>query len=466
MLEIQMVYRHNCRERNVHRLYQALSAHFGANHVQRPLSLDIESGGVAIETFQPIVAGCTLVIAVVEAEGFNKDDDRLQRLAATAARWDTPIVIVLMDHAETPNAAAAVEALQRLTGDDPVYLNPSRWDRDMAVLIQRLDPLITLPPVPEKASPGSFGRLKKIFSRWFGRPPEAPPSTAKKAEPPRMVERGGSMPESEPADLQEVFLGASAPAALPPGDEFTARFVAYLEDEKDAVEAMLHQLSPRSTSVLGLKRCRWQPGTCVTVSLSGRWLEVEDAQQTFTWDSAYAMLDFDVRLGTDAPQGVTILKFDVAIDGIRVAKLRMDLEVVDHRTASPPKTAVTEAARTAFASYASNDRQRVLDRLASIRISAGLDVFMDCLSLRPGDRWKLELAREIRSRDQFLLFWSHSAATSQWVAWEWQTALSEKGLAEMQIHPLENNVPPPVELSELHFGDVFVAVRDAQAERT
>ncbi|WP_246804933.1 hypothetical protein [Desulfosarcina cetonica] len=168
MLEIQMVYRHNCRERNVHRLYQALSAHFGANHVQRPLSLDIESGGVAIETFQPIVAGCTLVIAVVEAEGFNKDDDRLQRLAATAARWDTPIVIVLMDHAETPNAAAAVEALQRLTGDDPVYLNPSRWDRDMAVLIQRLDPLITLPPVPEKASPGSFGRLKKIFSRWFG----------------------------------------------------------------------------------------------------------------------------------------------------------------------------------------------------------------------------------------------------------------------------------------------------------
>ncbi len=235
------------------------------------------------------------------------------------------------------------------------------------------------------------------------------------------------MPESEPADLQEVFLGASAPAALPPGDEFTARFVAYLEDEKDAVEAMLHQLSPRSTSVLGLKRCRWQPGTCVTVSLSGRWLEVEDAQQTFTWDSAYAMLDFDVRLGTDAPQGVTILKFDVAIDGIRVAKLRMDLEVVDHRTASPPKTAVTEAARTAFASYASNDRQRVLDRLASIRISAGLDVFMDCLSLRPGDRWKLELAREIRSRDQFLLFWSHSAATSQWVAWEWQTALSEKG---------------------------------------
>ena len=104
-----------------------------------------------------------------------------------------------------------------------------------------------------------------------------------------------------------------------------------MEHEKATVEEMLHRLSPRSTSALGIKRCRWQPGTSVTVSLTGRWLEVEEAQQTFIWEAAYVLLDFDVMLASDAPLGVTVLKFDVAIEGIRVAKLRIDLKVADTR---------------------------------------------------------------------------------------------------------------------------------------
>jgi TIR domain len=48
-------------------------------------------------------------------------------------------------------------------------------------------------------------------------------------------------------------------------------------------------------------------------------------------------------------------------------------------------------------------------------------VFLDCLSLRPGEKWKDKLRDEIKGREIFWLFWSRSAMKSEWVKWEWQT---------------------------------------------
>src|SRR5712692_1516990 len=111
----------------------------------------------------------------------------------------------------------------------------------------------------------------------------------------------------------------------------------------------------------------------------------------------------------------------------------------------------------------SADRQRVLDRVAAVTMSAGLDVFFDCLSLHPSEEWKLRLAAEIKKRDLFLLFWSIEAKDSQWVSWEWHKALDEKGISAMQIQPLQTGreAPPPEELKELHFGDPYMLARRA-----
>jgi hypothetical protein len=48
------------------------------------------------------------------------------------------------------------------------------------------------------------------------------------------------------------------------------------------------------------------------------------------------------------------------------------------------QTQAVESGRTAFASYSSRDRSWVLERVAAVRISAGRDIFRDCLSLHPG----------------------------------------------------------------------------------
>lgn len=65
-----------------------------------------------------------------------------------------------------------------------------------------------------------------------------------------------------------------------------------------------------------------------------------------------------------------------------------------------------------------------------------------------------------------MLFWSAEAARSVWVSWEWRTALTRKSKRAMQIHPLESGVKPPDELKDLHFGDVYMLVREATAPGT
>ena len=67
-------------------------------------------------------------------------------------------------------------------------------------------------------------------------------------------------------------------------------------------------------------------------------------------------------------------------------------------------------------------------------------------------------------KTQWRLFWSAEAAQSKWVKWEWQTALASKGKTAMQIHPLQPGIKPPDELKDLHFGDVYMLVRECGRE--
>lgn len=265
--------------------------------------------------------------------------------------------------------------------------------------------------------------------------------------------------------VRPVALGASALSAARAGDSFTARFVAYAEDYEDEVREKLEEMSPRSRSHLGIKHCRWPVGTRVQVRLHGDHIVVSPDCEEFEWEGNYIIVDFDVVLSAKA-EHTTVLKFDVAVGGIVVARIRLDVAI----TANPPhgRTSVfSQPARTAFASYASDDRLRVLDRLAEVSRS-GVDVFVDCLSLHPGDEWKPTLESEIVERELFLLFWSARAQRSPWVTWEWQTALRRKGLTAIDPHPLDPvfEAAPPKELASLHFGDPYVLARKAYASQS
>jgi hypothetical protein len=125
--------------------------------------------------------------------------------------------------------------------------------------------------------------------------------------------------------------------------------------------------------------------------------------------------------------------------------------------------------RSAFASYASDDRDAVLGRIQGmLKAMPSLDVFVDVASLRSGDHWQDRLRSEILSRDVLYLFWSKAASASRWVDKEWRCGYSERGIKFIDPVPLVSPkiVPPPKELAKLHFNDWVLAFMRGQAEGT
>lgn len=261
-----------------------------------------------------------------------------------------------------------------------------------------------------------------------------------------------------PLVSEEVHLGVAAPGAVCPGEEFVARVAAYTEAHRSEVVQVIAQEAPSAQPRLDLETCRWHPGTKVTVRLDAHYVEVSNPIQTFKWNGAWCVLRFDAKVPVDIEVNTIILRFDIAVEGLPIVAIRPEIAVSRKEKEKETISSVSVIAPSrAFASYAKKDRRDVLGRVRSLQIFTGIDVFLDCLSIRPGEEWKSKLKKEIHERDVFWLFWSRSAMASEWVEWEWRTALAEKSLAKIQPHPLEplELAPPPKELSSLQFGAMY-----------
>jgi hypothetical protein len=82
----------------------------------------------------------------------------------------------------------------------------------------------------------------------------------------------------------------------------------------------------------------------------------------------------------------------------------------------------------------------------------GETLIADADVLVAGENWDVALRRAIESADVFQLFWSRNAAQSQFVAREWQFALSLG--RERFIRPVyweKPLAPIPPELASIHF---------------
>ena len=259
----------------------------------------------------------------------------------------------------------------------------------------------------------------------------------------------------------DVFFGTSTPPVVSPGETFVARFAAYTDSNRNKIIETLTQESKSSQKRMDLDTCRWRRGTKATVRLETNAAKVLNPVQNFVWNGAWQILRFDVSVLDNIVSKTLILRFDVAVEGLSIIALRPEIEVVNdeqpNRGTAKSSFFEKPAPKTAFASYATGDRREVLGRVRSLNIFTGIDVFLDCLSLRPGDEWKSKLRDEISNRDVFWLFWSRRAKESEWVEWEWRTALALKTLNGIQPHPLEpmELAPPPKELSVLQFGAMY-----------
>ncbi len=383
--------------------------------------------------------------------------------------WSSPLLIVEVEH-----DPATVTQTVGLPGAPPPSELPI--EEDAAPLLpvespQTRSPQTGSPPTgspqtgsppaqfPEPAPTAPPPVLGQPDTPSFGSPP---PSPAQPANTPSILEPQPStgapgVPQS-PVDQpnrperSEVSLGVSAPTSVAPSQHFVARLVAYEPGEADEARRLLAGPRRKAKPSLGVARCRWAPGTTVDVALSGPGLAPQ--HERGVWNGGVLEFSFDVSVEHAGPE--TVLTFEVSANGIPVAKPRLEVRVRPARALSKmgrPKrqSTTTSVPTTAFASYASSDRGQVLAGVGALE-SIGLDVFTDCLDLKPGEQYKTRLLNEILARDLFVLFWSENARQSKWVEWEYVTVLDFKGEEPVRINPLQPEVPPPTRLSHLHFG--------------
>lgn len=306
-------------------------------------------------------------------------------------------------------------------------------------------------------------------------PPPADSAPRRQVPPPDSPMPVGAEPPSadaEPPVAEPVLLAASAPRQCPAGGGFTASLAAYVATAREAALQQLQQLGEAGDRVVSdlppSGDAHWAVGAPVSVRLAGEGVDVEPAEQAFHWNGRLNTVAFDVQLRADAPAGQVALWCHVAVAGVPMAAIPLRVAIIASAAPAVPATVAepapvgVPAPHSVFASYASKDASDVTQRLSTLqRWAPALDIFQDCLDLRPNEAFKPQLAEQIGRRDVFLLFWSRNAAASPWVRWEYETASTAKGLQAIVPMPLEDPAiaPPPPGLADLHLRDRFLLAR-------
>ena len=275
-----------------------------------------------------------------------------------------------------------------------------------------------------------------------------------------------AVPSSTPVS-DKVTFAAFSPPSVYPGLKFLIDVWAHTEPQSSEVARLAAEI--RRPEKLGVKSgISLERGSVLAVILQIPEMLIPDPNEVLVWDGVPTNASFIVEVPGNATLGDYPGKATITAAGLPVAKLSFCIPVTAQEAHNPVRRlgALLKQPRTAFASYASRDRGEVMARVQGMKkINPDLDIFLDVLSLRAGQRWEEQLFMEIPAREVFFLFWSVEAAESPWVEREWRCALATRGLESIDPVPLSDprHAPPPEELSALHFNDYYAAFSRAEA---
>jgi hypothetical protein len=283
------------------------------------------------------------------------------------------------------------------------------------------------------------------------------------SDAPRPVRREALAPI---AVTDRVHFSVAAPCEVQVGSSFLVELWAHLESQRAEVIERVQQANPRvEPQVRSVGPIPVTRGTILIAAVEIEGFEIPEHQETILWEGDIGSASFAVTVPTGIPEGQRAGHVTMFKDGARLARVVFVI-TVGARTDYAPAPQWELRYRTAFASYASEDREAVLMRVQGINIGApDMNIFVDVVSLRPGQDWEKELWTRIPENDVFFLFWSKHAAESEWVAREWKCALATRGtdfIAPVMLAP-PDVAPPPAELSRLHFNDSWLAYISASA---
>lgn len=280
------------------------------------------------------------------------------------------------------------------------------------------------------------------------------------------LDRGRKLAKSLDKVAEPVHFTVVSPPAVLTGAPFIVDVWAHTAAQRREVAERAKEATPGKTLALKTQGSQNIPiGCSVTVRLEFSNLDVEEPEVRFPWLGDITSVSFAVIAPKKVIVGSQAGCVSIYVSGLRISRIHFLVEVGDKTSPVAELPTREERTRTAFASYASQDRNQVLARIQGIQKAVpNMDIFLDVLNLRSGTTWEQELWKEIPARDIFYLFWSSAAKESEWVEKEWRCALQAKGLDFIDPVPLESpdKVAPPPELAGKHFNDWILAFMRAE----
>ena len=253
-----------------------------------------------------------------------------------------------------------------------------------------------------------------------------------------------------PSAEEIVEFGVSHPTSVAIGISFIVDVLIYCQPDRARALVRAAELRPENDRLSSAGAAPVARGTKLNISLQLPW-DTEPKSQIVYWSGAITNVSFRV-LPTHLMPAPVYGTCKVAVGGLTIGQVFFRLESGSDDQRSFSRARVI---KSAFASYTSKDRRRVLARVQGIE-KLGVSVFMDTHALRSNDQYKKRIFEAIDSADIFYLFWSRHATRSNWVDQEWRYGYKQKGLAFIDPVPLVDprKAPPPPELAEhKHFND-------------
>lgn len=258
-----------------------------------------------------------------------------------------------------------------------------------------------------------------------------------------------------------VQFTVASPTAMIAAESYLLDVWAHLPEDRQDILEMAKQTVGEDISVKNKAGVRVSRGTTLLIELSLPEFEIEESREELYWDGDATNALFVISVPSNAATKKHVGKVKVFHGPNQIATIPIVVTVAEQEIRTPTPARSARCFNSAFASYASEDRDAVLGRIQGLQTALPhLDIFLDVASLRSGESWQERLTHEVGSRDVFYLFWSKAANDSEWVQREWRLALQNRGIEYINPIPLASpkDVPPPPELGgQLHFNDWMLA---------
>lgn len=261
--------------------------------------------------------------------------------------------------------------------------------------------------------------------------------------------------------MDEIRFTAAADCAVNRGDLRILEIAMFTDVwEKKVLEEMHREIGE---DLLSYTSGKLQVGekTEVTVKLFASGIDLEEAEDTQVWNGEYLKFVFDYEIPSDYEKNQVLFRAKIFFNGIQATTLRLSVPI---RSGKVLAETIRQDIRSAFISYARKDMDIVTYIIQAIRAARpDMDLFFDLEKLHAGEFWKTRLKEELMRRDMLYLCWSKNAAASEWVAYEWQAMLEQKGLDAIAPIPLDGPdiCPVPEKLTDMHFDGLEILIRNA-----